>query len=173
MSNLLNILDIWFLKNIFQKTFLNEPKLIFCTQLNGFTYKNSSIYFKQFYLKQFSLACQQISMVPGVAMNHLAFNLISVICLYTVKLSNSSISNNSVLHKYTVWMSNNSIRIIDRTLPCANTPAQSVTRSDRKEGLIYNARSWSITETSPSDCLILYPGYSLGKSYLPAEMQSV
>ena len=30
-----------------------------------------------------------------------------------------------------------------------------------------------ITEVSPSDCLVSYPGHSFGESYLSAEMQSV
>ena len=35
-------------------------------------------------------------------------------------------------------------------------------------------QSSSITETSPSDCLVSYPGYSLGGgSYLSAQMQSM
>ena len=34
-------------------------------------------------------------------------------------------------------------------------------------------QSCSITEASPSDCFVPYPGHSLGESYLSAEMQSV
>ena len=35
-------------------------------------------------------------MVPNIAMYHEQFNETSVICLHTVKWSNSSISNNSI-----------------------------------------------------------------------------
>ena len=34
-------------------------------------------------------------------------------------------------------------------------------------------QSSSITEASPSDCLLSYPGYSLGEFYPSAEMQSM
>ena len=47
---------------------------------------------------QFSKS-QQTSMVPSIATDHWLFNLTSVICLHTVKWSNSSISNNSIEHK--------------------------------------------------------------------------
>ena len=40
-------------------------------------------------------------------------------------------------------------------------------------GVLCIPQSSSITGTSPSDCLVFYPGHSLGESYPSAEMQSV
>ena len=51
--------------------------------------------------------------------------------------------------------------------------SQSEPGSNDNEGVLRITQSPSITGTSPSDCLVLYPGHSLGKSYPSAEMQSV
>ena len=67
-------------------------------------------------------------------------------------------------------MSNSSIWPIDMTLSGATTPGQSRSRSDGNKGVLFIPQSSSITETSPSDCLVPYPGHSLRES---AEMQSV
>ena len=70
-------------------------------------------------------------------------------------------------------MSDSSIRPIDRTLSGATTLGQSGPGSDDNEGMLYISQSSSITGTSPSDCLVSYPGHQLwGKSYSSAEMQS-
>ena len=53
------------------------------------------------------------------------------------------------------------------------TLGQSGSGSDGKEGVLRIPQRPSITEASPSDCLVSYPGHSLGESYLFAEMQSV
>ena len=65
-------------------------------------------------------------------------------------------------------MSNSSIWPIDRTLSGATT-------SDQSEPGIEGNESSSIIGASPSDCLMLYPGHSLGwvGSYSSAEIQSV
>ena len=44
---------------------------------------------------------------------------------------------------------------------------------DSNKGIPNIPQSFSITEVSPSDCLVSYPGHSLGESYPSAEMQSV
>ena len=50
---------------------------------------------------------------------------------------------------------------MDRTLTSGTTPCQSGPgRNDNEEGLCIPQNS-SITGTSPSDCLMPYPGYSL------------
>ena len=41
------------------------------------------------------------------------------------------------------------------------------------EDVLHIPQSSSITEASPSDCLVSYQGHSLGDSYPYAEMQSV
>ena len=41
------------------------------------------------------------------------------------------------------------------------TPGQSGTRNDGNEGVLRIPQSSSITGTSPSDCLVSYPGHSL------------
>ena len=57
------------------------------------------------------------------------------------------------------------------TLSDVTTPSQSGPRNDGNEGLLLIPQSSTITGTSPSDCLVSYPGYSLrGAS---AEMQLV
>ena len=69
----------------------------------------------------------------------------------------------------------NSIWPIVRTLWGATTPGQSGPGSDCNEGVLYIPQSYSITGTSPSDCLVSYPGHSLVEwgSYSSAERQSV
>ena len=55
----------------------------------------------------------------------------------------------------------------------ATTPGQSELGSDGNEGVLRIPQSSSITEASPSDCLVSYPGHSLGESYPSAGMQLV
>ena len=63
---------------------------------------------------------------------------------------------------------------MDRALSGATTPGQSEPASNSNEGVLRILQSSSITGTSPSDCLVSYPGQSLGvESYLSAEVQSV
>ena len=48
-----------------------------------------------------------------------------------------------------------------------------VPESDGNEGVFNIPQSSSIIGTSPSDCLVSYPGNSLGEFYSPAKMLSV
>ena len=68
-----------------------------------------------------------------------------------------------------------SIWPIDMTLSGANTRGQSEPGSDVNKGVLCIPQSSSITGTSPSDCLVPYPGHpSVGKVfYSSAEKQSV
>ena len=59
------------------------------------------------------------------------------------------------------------------TLSDATTFGLSRPGSDDNEGVLHVPQSSSITEASPSDCLVSYQGDSLGKSYPSAEIQSV
>ena len=60
------------------------------------------------------------------------------------------------------------------TLSGATTPGQSGPANDGNEGVFRIPKSSSITGTSPSDCLVPYPGQSLGGgSYPSAEKQSM
>ena len=52
----------------------------------------------------------------------------------------------------------------------AITSGQSGPVSDGSEGVLHIPQSSSITEASPSDCLVSYPGHSLGESYPSVEM---
>ena len=52
-------------------------------------------------------------------------------------------------------------------------PGQSGPGSDGNEEILHIPQSSSITETSSSDCLVSYPGHSLGESYPSAEKQLV
>ena len=125
---------------------------------------------------------------------------------------NSSISNNSVQHKYSFFVYTKlNIKIIlfqtiqfsisilfqcQKTVPfqtiqfCISTqfssiwsingilsgatiPAQSWRGSDGNEGVLRVLHCSRITGTSPSDCLVSYPGQSFEESYLSEKMQSV
>ena len=70
-------------------------------------------------------------------------------------------------------MSNSSFLPIDRSLSGATTLGQSGPGSNGIDGVLHIPQSSSITEASPSDCSVSYPGHSLGKSCFSAEMQSV
>ena len=59
------------------------------------------------------------------------------------------------------------------TLSSATTQGQSAPGSDGNERELCIPQSSSITEASPSDCLVSYPRHSLGESYLSADIQSV
>ena len=54
-----------------------------------------------------------------------------------------------------------SIWPIDRTLSGANTPGQSEPGTDGNKGVRQFPQSSNITEASPSDCLVSYPGHLL------------
>ena len=55
----------------------------------------------------------------------------------------------------------------------ATTLGQSGPGSDGNEGVLHIPQSSSTAGTSPSDCLVSYPGHSLGGSYPSAEVKSV
>ena len=59
------------------------------------------------------------------------------------------------------------------TLSGATTPGQSGPGSNGNKGVLHIPQSSSSTGASPSDCLVSYPGHSLGESYPSVEMQSV
>ena len=65
-------------------------------------------------------------------------------------------------------MSNSSIWPIDRIRPDQNLP-----RRNGNDRVFRITQSSNITEASPSDCFVSYPGHSLGESYTSAEMQSM
>ena len=62
---------------------------------------------------------------------------------------------------------------IDRTLLGATTPGQSGLGSNGNKEVFCIPQSSRITGASPSDCLVSYPGHSLGESYPSAEIQLV
>ena len=62
---------------------------------------------------------------------------------------------------------------VDRALSGATTPGQREPGSKGNEEVLLIPQSSSITGTLPSDCLVSYPGHSLGESYPSAEKQSV
>ena len=55
----------------------------------------------------------------------------------------------------------------------ATIPGQSGLESNGNEGVLCIPQSSSIARASPSDCLVSYPGYTLGESYPSAEMHWV
>ena len=96
-------------------------------------------------------------------------------------MTKTSISNNSVYYKnslniktvlfqviqFSISMHFSSILPIDRALSGATTLSQSGTGSDGNEGVLCIPQSSSIIGTSPSDCLVSYPGHLLGVRVLP------
>ena len=70
-------------------------------------------------------------------------------------------------------MSNSSIWAIDRTLSGTNTPGPSGPGSDGNEMIFRIPQSSSITEASPSDCIVSYQDTHCWGSYSGEEMQSV
>ena len=60
----------------------------------------------------------------------------------------------------------------DRTLSGITSPGQSGPGSDGNEGVHCIPQRSRITEASWTDCLVSYPGHSLGESYPSTEMQS-
>ena len=52
-------------------------------------------------------------------------------------------------------------------------PGQSGPGSNGNEGVLHIYQSPSIIGTLPSDCLVSYPGHSLGESYHSVDVQSV
>ena len=74
---------------------------------------------------------------------------------------NSSILSSSVKHKYAVIQCNistnySSVWPIDKTLSGTTSPGQSGLSSDGNKGILHTSKSSSVTETSPSDCLVPY-----------------
>ena len=63
--------------------------------------------------------------------------------------------------QFSISIQFSSIQPIDRALSGANTLGQSEPGSDGNEGVFHIPQSSSITGTSPSDCLVSYPGHSL------------
>ena len=51
----------------------------------------------------------------------------------------------------------------------ATTPGQSGPRSNDDVGVLRIPQSSSIARVLPSDCLVLYPGHSLGKDLTPLQ----
>ena len=99
-----------------------------------------------------------ISTIVGYLMLN-PFSYIQAILFQTIQFSIST-------HFSSIWS-------IDRTLSGATTPGQSGPGSNKNEGVLHIPQSSSITRASPSDCLVSYPGHSLGESYPSAEMQTV
>ena len=62
---------------------------------------------------------------------------------------------------------------MDRTPSGATTTDLNWPGSDSKTCVLCITQISGITGTSPSDCLVSYPEYSLGKSYLSTDMQLV
>ena len=92
---------------------------------------------KQFYFKQFSLALVRSLNVKTVVFQIIQFSI--------------------VIQFTSIWP-------IDRTLSGATTLSQSEPGSDGNKGVLCIPQSTIITVATPSDCLVSYPGYSLGES---------
>ena len=71
------------------------------------------------------------------------------------------------VNQFGISTQSSSIWPIDRALSGATTPAQSGPESAGKEEVLRIPQSSSIIGTSPSDCLVSYPGLSLKWGVLP------
>ena len=69
-------------------------------------------------------------------------------------------------------MSNSLIRPKDRTGPGATTSVHNGPGSNGSEGVVRIPQSSSITEATPPDCFVSYPGHSLVESDPSVEIQS-
>ena len=146
----------------------------------GYSMPNPFYTNKQFYFKQFSLEYVHSLIIKDISISN-----------YSV-YSNSFISSNSVSYKYTFAYTHLNVKIvlfqaiqfsmstqisyissIDRTLSGATSPGQSRPGSDGNKGVLRIPQSSSVTGTSPSDCLVSYPGDSLRASDPSAEMYRV
>ena len=86
-----------------------------------------------------------------------------------------SLNSKTVLFQviqFSISTLSSSIWPIDRAQSGANTPGQSGPGSDGYEGVLRILQSSNITGMSPLDCLMSYPGHSLGRSQSSAEVQS-
>ena len=90
-------------------------------------------------------------------------------CLHTDKCKNSYFQTIQV----SVITQFSSIWPIDRTLSGVTTTGQNGAEGDGNEWVHCIPQSSSISGVSPSDCLVSYPGHSLGESHASIEIQSV
>ena len=94
------------------------------------------------------------------------FLYIKTVLFQTIQFSISTVSmSKTVLFQaiqFTISLQFSSIWPTDRTLSGANTQGQSRSGSNVNERVIYIPQSSRITGTSPWDCLVSYPGHSLG-----------
>ena len=67
----------------------------------------------------------------------------------------------------------NSCRRVQFLRRGATTPGQSGPGSDGNEGVLRIPQISSIAGTSTSDCLVSYPGHSLGRGVLPLGREAV
>ena len=75
--------------------------------------------------------------------------------------------------QFSISMQFSSIWLKDRTLSGATIPGQGESGNNGNEQVPCIPQSSSITESSPSDCLVSYLEHLLGDSYLSAEMRLV
>ena len=100
----------------------------------GYLMPNPFLY-KQFYFKQFSLASVHSLNVKTVLFQAIQFSV--------------------SIHFSSIWL-------LDKALSSATTLGQSRPGSDSNEVVLHIPLISSITGTSPSDCLVLYPGHLWG-----------
>ena len=90
---------------------------------------------------------------------------VKTVLFQTIQFSISPVSMSKTVPFQTIQcsvsMHFSSIWSIDRTLSGATTPDQSGPGSDGNEGVLHIPQSSTITGTSPSDCLVSYPGHLL------------
>ena len=85
---------------------------------------------------------------------------VKTVLYYTIQFSVSTVTFQTI--QFSISLQFNSIQPIDRALSGATSPGQSGPVINSNEGVFSILQSPSITGISPLDCLVSYPGNSLG-----------
>ena len=117
-----------------------------------------------FQIIQFSMSAVKLS--PTVLFQAIQFSQTVLIQLIQLSISRDFIYTQLNVKtqlfqtiQFSISTQFSSIWPIDRTLSDATTPGQSGPWSDANEGVLRIPQSSRVTGTSPSDCLVSYPGH--------------
>ena len=112
------------------------------------SYMSKQFYFKQFCLAKAQFQCQKQFHFKQFILAQVRSLNVETVLLQAIQFSISTLFS--------------AIRPIDKTLSGPSIPGQTGPGSDGNEVVLCITQSSSITGTSPSGCLVSYPGQSLG-----------
>ena len=118
----------------------------------------------------FANSLRDQSSIPGQVLPKTQKMILDASLLNTLQLRSFNIK--TVLFQviqFSISTQFSSIWPIDRTLSSATTPDQSKPGSDGNKKVLCIPQSSSISGTSPSDCLVSYPGHSLVEEGTPLQ----